>query len=147
MNRREFLKFVGGAGLAVPALLGPSGCATVAPPEFSNTGLSLYCVTGDVTNKAALVWLRAEPDILVTVQYGKDPRLTDYDTTQLFSVDPLADHTVKIRLDNLQPASRSYYRAAVSGRTPGPIGSFVTAPLPNDDRKVTFCFSGDTRES
>jgi len=147
MNRREFLKLVAGAGLAAPALLGPSGCATIAPPEFADTGLSLYCLTGDVTEKDALVWLRAEPDSLVTVQYGKDPHLTDYDATQLFSVDPAADHTVKIRLDDLQPASRYYYRAAVSGKTPGPIGSFVTAPRPDDDRKVSFCFSGDTRES
>src|ERR1041385_607304 len=78
MNRREFLKLVAGAGLTAPALLGSSGCATVAPPEFADTGLSLYCVTGDVTDKNALVWLRAQPDSLVTVQYGKDPGLTDY---------------------------------------------------------------------
>ena len=30
---------------------------------------------------------------------------------------------------------------------PGPIGSFVTAPRADDDAKVTFCFSADTRES
>src|SRR5581483_7419642 len=86
MNRREFLRAVAGAGLAAPALLGPSGCATVAPPEFAETGLSLYCITGDVTHSDALVWLRAQPDSLVTVQYGKDPKLADYDATPLFSV-------------------------------------------------------------
>ena len=30
--------------------------------------------------------------------------------------------------DSLSPATRYYYRAWVSGKTPGPVGSFVTAP-------------------
>ena len=147
MNRREFLKIVAGVGLAGPALFGPSGCATVVPPTVSDTGLSLYCLAGDVTDKEAVVWLRAEPDSLVTLQYGKDARLTEFDVSKLFSVDSAADHTVKIPLDDLQPATRYYYRAAVSGKVPGPIGSFVTAPRSDDERKVTFCFSADTRES
>jgi alkaline phosphatase D len=147
MNRRDFLKIVAGAGLAAPSILGSSGCATVVSPTVSDTGLSLYCLSGDVTDKEALVWLRAEPDNLVMLQYGKDARLPEYEVTKLFSVDPAADHTVKILLDDLQPATRYYYRAAVSGKTPGPIGSFVTAPRSDDERKVTFCFSADTRES
>jgi alkaline phosphatase D len=40
-----------------------------------------------------------------------------------------------------------YYRAAVLGKMPGPIARFVTAPAADDDRKVSFCFSGDTRDS
>jgi alkaline phosphatase D len=47
----------------------------------------------------------------------------------------------------LEPATRYYYRAAVTGRKPGPIASFVTAPRPDVAAKVSFCFSGDTRES
>jgi alkaline phosphatase D len=50
-------------------------------------------------------------------------------------------------LDNLRPATRYYYRALVSGKTPGSTASFVTAPAPTDDAKVVFCFSGDSRES
>lgn len=147
MNRREFFRVVAGAGLSAPALLGPSGCATARNSADSSTGLSLWCVAGDVTDTSALVWLRAEPDSLVTLQFGKDPRLEEYNATSLIAVDPASDHTAKIPLDALQHATRYYYRAAVSGRTPGPISSFVTAPRPDDERKVTFCFSGDTRES
>ncbi len=141
------MKIVAGGSLAAPGLFGPSGCATVLPPTVSDTGLSLYCIAGDVTDREALVWLRTEPNSLVALQYGKEARLAEYDVTKLVSVDPAADYTVKILLDDLQPATRYYYRAAVSGKAPGPIGSFVTAPRLDDDRKVTFCFSGDTRES
>jgi len=38
-------------------------------------------------------------------------------------------------------------RAVVEGRSPGPIGRFVTAPRADDPAKVSFCFSGDSRES
>jgi alkaline phosphatase D len=147
MNRREFLKLVAGAGLAAPSLIGQTGCATALIPADPSTGLSLCCLSGDVTDTSALVWLSAEPDSLVLLQYGKDPRLEEYNATNLIAVDPESDHTAKISLEGLQPATRYYYRAAVSRKMPGPIGSFVTAPRPDDDRKVTFCFSGDTRES
>jgi len=47
----------------------------------------------------------------------------------------------------LQSATRYYYRAAVLGKKPGEVGTFVTAAAPSADAKVVFCFSGDTRES
>jgi len=147
MRRREFLKAVTGFGLGAPFLFGQSGCATVVTPPDPVTGLSLYCIAGDVTDTSALIWLRAAPGSRVALQYWGDPRFANLETTQSFPVDAAADSTAKISLDGLQPATRYYYRAAVSGKTPGPIGSFLTAPRPDDAAKVTFCFSGDTRES
>ncbi len=147
MRRRQFLKAVAAAGLGAPFFLGQSGCATVFTPPDPATGLSLYCVAGDVTDTSALVWLRAEAGSRVALQYGGHPRLVKYASTRVFPVDSASDYTVKISLSGLKPASRYYYRAAVSGKFPGPVGSFVTAPHPDDAAKVTFCFSGDTRES
>jgi alkaline phosphatase D len=63
------------------------------------------------------------------------------------SVDPQADSTAIIPLDKLAPKTRYYYRAAVAGKMPGPIATFVTAPRLDDDAEVSFCFSGDTRDS
>jgi alkaline phosphatase D len=40
-----------------------------------------------------------------------------------------------------------YYRAVLSGKKPGPIGRFMTAPEQDADDAVRFCFGGDTRES
>jgi alkaline phosphatase D len=62
-------------------------------------------------------------------------------------VDPQADSTAIIPLDGLEPGTRYYYRAAAHRKMPGPIATFVTAPRPDDNAKVSFCFSGDTRDS
>jgi alkaline phosphatase D len=147
MRRRQFLKVVAGAGLGAPFVFSQSGCSTVLPPPDPGTGLSLYCIAGDVTDTSALIWLRAAPGSQVSVQYGKDARLAEFVATNSFMVEAAADHTAKISLDSLQSLTRYYYRAAVSGKLPGPISSFATAPRAEDDAKVTFCFSGDTRQS
>jgi len=147
MRRREFLKAVAAAGLGAPFVLGQSGCATAVTPPDHATALSLYALAGDVTDASALIWLRAEPGSRVAVQYGRDARLADYAATAVERVNVAADYTAKISVNGLQPATRYYYRAVVSGKVPGPIGSFLTAPRAHDAAKVTFCFSGDTRES
>ena len=145
MNRREFLKLFGVAGLGASGLLG-CGPALIRPPA-ADTGLSLCYVCGDVTANSALIWLRAEPGSRAALHYGQDPALVEYSSSELVTVDPEADSTALISLDELEPATRYYYRATVPRKMPGPIASFVTAPRPNDNAKVTFCFSGDTRDT
>jgi alkaline phosphatase D len=138
---------MGGAGFAASSLLGKSGCAPVLTRSDPGTGLSLGYVAGDVTDNSSLIWLRAEPGSQVALQYGTDSTFSQSSSTGQFPVEPDADSTVKISLDKLQPATHYYYRAAVEGRTVGPIASFTTAPLSDSDARVTFCFSGDTRQS
>ena len=147
MNRREFFRVLGGAGLASSTLLGKSGCAPALIRSDADTGLSLGYVAGDVTHESALIWLRAEPKRQVVLQYSTDPGFRQFSLTGQFSAQSDADFTAKVSLDKLQAATRYYYRAAVAGKTPGQVASFVTAPRPDDEAKVTFCFSGDTRES
>jgi len=145
MKRREFLKIAAGAGLVVPSLF---GCSPAITSTDQSTGLSLWSLSGDVTDTSAMVWFRAEPGSEVAVQYAKDYYMTiDYKTTKPVPVDPKSDYTATLSLDSLQPATRYYYRAAVLGKKPGTVGTFVTAAAPSADAKVVFCFSGDTRES
>lgn len=147
MNRREFLKTVGGAGIAIPALLAGSACGPVVVQSDPGSGLSLGYISGDVTANSALIWLRAEAGSQVSLQFSVDSGFAEFSSTKAFSVDPSADLTAQISLDNLQRSTRYYYRALVAGKIPGPVASFLTAPRPDDDAKVAFCFSGDTRES
>lgn len=144
MNRREFLKALGLAGLGG---VGELGCAPALVRTHADTGLSLCYVCGEVTEDSALVWLRAERGRRAALQYGKDPGLNGFTSTELVSVDPNADETAIIPLDKLEPATRYYYRAVIPRKMPGPIASFVTAPRADDHAKVSFCFSGDTRDS
>ena len=145
MNRREFLKLAAGAGLMAPSLF---GCTPEITPIDQSTGLSLWSFSGDVTDTSALVWLRADGGNEAAVQYAKDYYMTmEYRSTKPVAVSPESDYTATLSLDDLQPATRYYYRAAVVGKKPGGVGTFVTAPAPSADAKVVFCFSGDTRES
>lgn len=131
----------------MPALMGHSGCSPALTRTDASTGLSLCYVSGDVTPNRAMIWLRAEADSQVLLHYGKEPSLADFASIGPFRADREADGTALISLENLQPSTTYYYRAAVIGKQPGHIARFVTAPRPGDAAKVSFCVGGDTRES
>jgi alkaline phosphatase D len=146
-SRRDFLKYSAKAGLLSPFLFGASSCALVSAGRFdAGTGLSLGYVAGDVTPDGAVVWLRAEPDSPVSLQYGKDPALGSFTSAGALRASSESDFTIKAALQGLDPATVYYYRAIVAGKNPGPVARFVTAPAPDDSAAVKFCFGGDTRE-
>jgi alkaline phosphatase D len=147
MDRRKFLKFMGGAGLALPSLWGVASCRPQVFNPDPSTGLSLGYVSGDITTDSALVWLRAEAGSKAALRYGTDPSLAQFQTSSVLAADTSADFSAIFSIGGLRASTRYYYRAIVEGRTPGPLGSFVTAPRSDDNSKVTFCFSGDTRQS
>jgi alkaline phosphatase D len=144
MKRREFLKVLGLTGLGG---LGQFGCSSTILQSHKDTGLTHCYVCGEVTDDSALVWLRGEPGSRAALHYGRDPKFAEFSSTELVTVDPQADSTAIIPLDDLEPATRYYYRALVAGKKPGPVATFVTAPRPDDNAKVSFCFSGDMRDS
>jgi len=125
----------------------PLGCASALRAPDAATGLSLGYVAGDVTESAAMVWVRAEPGSNVALHFGLNPGLSDFAVIGPLPVDPDADYSAQFHLQKIPTAGVCYYRAAVVGKALGPIARFVTAPGSDDDRKVVFCFSADTRES
>lgn len=147
LSRREFLRFAAYTGAALPLLITQSGCAPLVINGDPDTGLCLGYVSGDVTVDGAIVWLRCDPGSKVSLHYGKDPKLADYVALDPVTVGADSDDTVKIELKGLSSHTVYYYRAALVGKKPGPIGRFITAPEPHADDVVKFCFSGDTRES
>jgi alkaline phosphatase D len=136
-----------GAGLTLPALFAQSSCAPALIGSDRDTGLSLCYVAGDVTADSAIIWLRADPGSEVVLHYSNDRRFIRVSSAGPFRVDKEADHTLKIEVQKLDPGTTYYYYAAVAGKKPGYLASFLTAPAPADAAKVSFCFSGDTRES
>ncbi|HEY3304122.1 MAG TPA: alkaline phosphatase D family protein [Candidatus Binatia bacterium] len=147
LSRRAFLRLAGKAGLAAPFAFGASACALGTAGRFdADTGLSLGYVTGDVTPDGAVVWLRAQPESSVSIQYGKDATLVSSASAGPIRVAGDSDFTAKLLLSRLDPATVYYYRAAVAGKKPGLVGKFVTAPTADATAVVKFCFGGDTRE-
>ena len=119
MTRREFLRLLGSASVAGPALIGQSACAPTLTRTDTSTGLSLCYVAGDVTPDGAMVWLRAEPNSQVFLHYSKESSLGDFSSIGPFPVDGDADCTALIKLEKLEPATTYYYRAAVAGSRGG----------------------------
>ncbi|HEY7166285.1 MAG TPA: alkaline phosphatase D family protein [Candidatus Binatia bacterium] len=145
ITRREFLAAAGGLA-ALPLVNAVSACApALVLPDFA-TGLSLGYTTGDVTPDGALIWLRSEPGASVSLEYGRDPQLNGAASTPATIIGKDSDGTVQIALNGLQPSTYYYFRAIVRGKSPGPIGRFLTAPRLDDLSIVKFCFSGDSRE-
>jgi alkaline phosphatase D len=147
LSRREFLAMVGRLGATVPFLFGQSACRTVVTAIDQETGLWLDYVAGDVTADGAVVWLRAETATRVGLQYGQDPALSQFVSTDSIPIEADRDNTARFQLERLEPETIYYYRAYIAGRKPGPIARFVTAPKPDDRAVVQFCFSADSRES
>jgi len=147
LSRREFLAMVGRLGATVPFLFGQFACRTVVTAIDQETGLWLDYVAGDVTADGAVVWLRAETATRVGLQYGQDPALSQFVSTDSIPVEADRDNTARFQLERLEPGTIYYYRAYIAGRKPGPIARFVTAPKPDDRAVVQFCFSADSRES
>jgi alkaline phosphatase D len=147
MRRREFLQLLTRAALAAPGLALPVGCAPVLTKPDPNTGLSLGYVAGDVTDDSGVVWVRAEAGSRVALHYGTEPALRDSASLEPIGVNADADYSARFHLTGLAPATRYYYRASVLGKQAGPVAAFVTAPQKEDDRKVVFCFSGDSRDT
>jgi alkaline phosphatase D len=146
-NRREFLRFTARATAALPLFWSQSGCAPIAITTDPYTGLCLGYVSGDVTSDSAIVWLRADPGSRVALHYSKDPGLANPVVVDPVAVAAESDNTAKIEVKGLDAHTTYYYRAAVVGKDPGPMGRFMTAPAPDANDAVKFCFSGDTRES
>jgi len=148
LTRREFLCVAGGAAAGVglwPWL--PKAAAAEAALGSGDSGLPFGCAAGDVTPEGAIVWLRADAEGGVAVQYGKDPGLSSFVATMPLRVRKETDFTAKIKIDGLEPKTVYYYRGVATGKSAGPVSRFVTAPLLEDPADVRFAFSGDSRES
>lgn len=146
LSRRELLKLAGAtaAGAAFAPWL--SSFASTAAESLQGTGLSLPCAAGDVTDNGAVIWLRAERESSVVVEYGKDSSFQGAQKSAPISVTTDGDYTGKVFLRDLDPRSTYYYRVVMTDKKPGPVARFVTAPRADQAANVRFAFSGDTRQ-
>jgi alkaline phosphatase D len=112
--------------LAVP---GP-GAATDPP---------LLAAVGDVTDRGAVLWLRAAGPEPASIEIGPVGAAAWRRLDARPAAD--ADFTVKLWVQGLEPATRHGYR--VQWRREAIAGEFVTAPPPDRDAPVTLLWSGD----
>lgn len=118
--------------------------ALAAPAAAAEPGLLV--TVGEVTDTAAMVWVRGVAWGEVTVRYEPVPRPTDSPSAPAggargeIRVAPSQHLTGKLALQPLEPATR--YRYTVSQNAAEIEGEFVTAPAPTAALPVRFTWSG-----
>ena len=96
---------------------------------------------GAVTDSEVTLWTRFEGGE-VTGQIANDSDFDEVVEEESLTPDEEADSTVHWAVDGLDPATVYHYRF-VSGDGASPLGTFRTAPDPDDRAAFTFVMSGD----
>ncbi|GAA4698829.1 alkaline phosphatase D family protein [Nocardioides conyzicola] len=134
--RRRAVLATGTAGAAALTVAGlPSGPAAAAGHRPFRHGIA----SGDPLPHAVLIWTRVTPTAASTPGSGKGPRVkvawevsTDRRFRHVvrrgtFSTGPSRDHTVKVDVTGLKPATWYHYRFLLDGHT-SRVGRTRTAP-------------------
>lgn len=115
--------------------------AFVAAWPASAGAAGLLVTVGDVTDTAAVLWVRGVSWGDVAVRYQPVARPGGPDGRGEIRVGPSRHLTGKLVLEPLEPSTR--YRYIVSQGSEETTGEFVTAPGPEVQAPVSFAWSGD----
>ncbi|GAA2266704.1 alkaline phosphatase D family protein [Glycomyces scopariae] len=135
IDRRKLL--AAGAGGAV--LLGTPGISFAASRPKLTHGVQ----SGDVTERGAVLWTRADRGSRMRVELATRPDFKHAREIKGPSLTSASDYTGKLRLSGLTPGKTYHYRVRAEGerRSEALEGSFTTAA--NECRDVVFQWSGD----
>lgn len=114
-------------------LVGPIAGSASDPP--------VLVTVGEVTEKTAVVWVRASAPGRITVEYWTRVGNPGHVKREEAQATVAADFTVKIPLATLSPSTRYEYR--ISADTITVTGQFRTAPPARAMEPVSFLWSGD----
>ena len=138
LSRRQFVRGAGaaGAGLAAVSVAGPRALAAGAPrpPEPATPSWIYDCgvASGDPLPRAVTIWTRTVPAPATTstqVRWELSKSLDFATVLRSGSVrtDASRDHTVMVKVGNLDPDTWYYYRFRTRGEY-SPVGRTRTAP-------------------
>lgn len=131
-NRRQFFQRAGGAAFALtpltllPACGGGGGYDGDPMPTPQGSGPFRHGVaSGDPLPDRVILWTRVTSDatgsVAVDCVIATDPALARVVATLSLTTDATRDHTVKVDVTGLAPATTYYYRFTTAG-TSSPIG-------------------------
>ncbi|WP_156757357.1 alkaline phosphatase D family protein [Actinokineospora pegani] len=140
LDRRAFLRSsaVAGGALLVPAALAGAAEAAAAP-QFAHGVAS-----GDPLPDGVLLWTRvtptaeaapgsgAGPEVDVRWEVALDPAFASVVASGTVHTGPSIDHTVKVAVSGLAPATAYHYRFTLDG-VPSDVGRTRTAPATDAD--------------
>ncbi|MEV0328007.1 alkaline phosphatase D family protein [Micromonospora echinospora] len=140
LDRRTLLR-VAGATTGTAALAG-AVLATTAPAHAAGGAFRHGVASGDPLPDGILLWTRLTPtdealpgsgkgpDVQVSWQVAADPDFQDTTAEGVTSTGPGRDHTVKVEVTGLAPATTYWYRFGYGG-TWSTVGRTTTSPPPD----------------
>jgi alkaline phosphatase D len=128
--------------LPVRALIAGAGIALLPAPTASADSFSLGVAAGDVTQSSAVLWARADQPGETQLEVATDEDVTHVVRRLKVEATPANDLTVQRRIEGLQSSTRYWYRFT-TGAAASDVGTFATAPKPNDEATIKFAWTGD----
>jgi alkaline phosphatase D len=130
---------------AVPALI----VLALAPAAGAKPkGFKYGVASGDVSSSSAILWARANKSGTALLQLktgGAFKRCDVAAAPKKMKVKAVKgnDFTVQARVDKLKPGRTYQYRWCMEGGKRSAVGSFDTAPSPNQTKTIHFSVTGD----
>ncbi|QOJ14405.1 MAG: alkaline phosphatase D family protein [Planctomycetia bacterium] len=126
---------------ALLAVLVAACCTVTLRAQGFDSGVSC----GDVTHTSAVLWTRAPAAGGVTLRIARDPEFTHILLSRSVNSSLDRDRTLSEFVDGLSPRTRYWYAFEAEGDSQrSPVGTFRTAPSPEDVAPLRFVFSGDS---
>ncbi|ANZ37808.1 alkaline phosphatase [Lentzea guizhouensis] len=125
VGRRTFLKATAAAGAATTAVSGTAHASSA--PVFEHGVAS-----GDPLPDGVLLWTRVVTTAPVRWEVARDATFTRVVARGRTTTGAHRDHTVKVEVSGLRPATHYYYRFTTADVV-SPVGRTKTAPRPSDD--------------
>lgn len=123
-----------------------SAWSLAALPAAAEGDFSLGVAVGDVRDRSAILWTRADQQSIVRIELATDGAFEALERTATALASAENDLVVKVELTGLMPATEYFYRFVVSSdeERVSRVGRFRTAPPPGQAAALRFVFSGDT---
>src|SRR5262245_50927889 len=139
VTRREFLRAAAAMGATLAwgdALAAPSRARWVERRDLFAEGVA----SGDPAPDSLIAWTRASaggaPAITLSVEVSEDPGFTRVIATARTRALAAADHTCRVLVGGLRPATTYWYRFSDEHGNGSRIGRTRTAPAHDDPRPV-----------
>src|SRR6266508_5327433 len=120
------------------------GQTTNNPTLFINEGVS----SGDVTYKSAMIWARVNNQSIMHIKYDNNSAFLHPNST-IKRVDNTTDFAGKIKIDDLKPNTKYFYKVWFSSadnltNSSAILGNFRTAPNPDSaENSISFILGAD----
>jgi phosphodiesterase/alkaline phosphatase D-like protein len=130
--------------LAVLVVFALAAAASPTARAVPDVGFPDGVGSGDVTATSAVLWTRVDRALPLKIEVSTDPGFSGPEAfKQTVHPSPGDDLTVRALATALEPGTRYYYRWR-HGSAMSAVGTFVTAPAPDEPADVRFGYTADS---